>query len=62
MAAIAYKPVHITAKNSKIYGKVNELTIRDAGLLHHTDEHSVVLINVIKELSLYTKIKSNYQR
>ena len=51
MATTVYKPVHVTTQNSKIYDKVTA-TIRVSHLLH-ADEHTVVLINKIKELSLY---------
>ena len=50
MATTVYKPVHVTTKNSKIYGKVTA-TIRGSYLLH-ADEHSIVLINKKEELGL----------
>ena len=51
MTTTVFKPVHGTTKNSKIYDKVTE-TIRVSYLLH-ADEHTLVLINKIEELSLY---------
>ena len=51
MATTVYKPVDVTTKRSKIYDKVTE-TIRVSYLLH-ADEHTLVLINKIEELSLY---------
>ena len=46
MATTVYKLVHLTSKNSKIYGKVTA-TIRGSYLLH-ADEHTLVLINKIE--------------
>ena len=55
MATTVYKPVHVTTKNSKIYGKVTA-TIRGSYLLH-ADEHSIVLINKKRRTRFrYTKI------
>ena len=51
MATTVYKPVDVITKRSKIYDKVTE-TIRVSYLLH-ADEHTLVLINKIEELSLY---------
>ena len=51
MATNAYKPVHVITKNSKLYDKVTA-TIRGSYLLH-ADEHTVVLINKVEQLSLY---------
>ena len=51
MATTVYKPVHVITKNSKIYDKVTA-TIRGSYLLH-ADEHTVVLINKVEQLSLY---------
>ena len=46
MATTVYKPVHVIAKNSKIYDKVTA-TIRSSYLLH-AYEHIVVLINKVE--------------
>ena len=51
MATAVYKPVHVITKNSKIYDRVTA-TIRGSYLLH-ADEHTVVLINKVEQLSLY---------
>ena len=48
-----YKPVHVAPKNSKIYDKVTT-TIWVSYLLH-TDEHTVVVIKKIEELSYIYK-------
>ena len=53
MAITVYKPVHVMTKNSRIYDKVNA-TIKASYLLHaDADEHTVVFINKIEQLSLY---------
>ena len=46
MATTVYKPVHVTAKSSKIYDKVTA-TIRGSYLLL-ADKHTVVLITKIE--------------
>ena len=46
MATTVYQPVHVIAKNSKIYGKFTA-TIRGLYLLH-ANEHIVVLINKVE--------------
>ena len=52
MGTTEYKPVPVTTENSKIYDKVTA-TIRvtaNINFLLGADEHTVALINIIKEL------------
>ena len=51
MATTVHKLVHVVTKNSKLYDEVTATIIGSYFL--HADEHTIVLINKIKELSLY---------
>ena len=58
MGTTVYKPVPVTTENSKIYDKVTA-TIRVTANINYllgADEHTVALINIIKELAQYMQI------